>query len=108
MKMNILTMTALCGEFLLLASGLRAADTKPAGTQQTQNVAGLPKEAVAIAPQTYSYTDKDGKKWIFRQTPFGLAKFEDRERADSDRDAEQKRIDQIRAFDDGEFIRFQR
>ncbi|HLJ47768.1 MAG TPA: hypothetical protein VKU01_17250 [Bryobacteraceae bacterium] len=35
----------------------------------------LPEGAKLTAPHTYSYTDAQGKKWIYRQTPFGLSKY---------------------------------
>jgi hypothetical protein len=99
--MKLLAAAALCGGFLMLPGAMPAADKKPAAP-------ALPKEAVAISPGTYTYTDAQGKKWIFRQTPFGLAKFEDRERPATDPESDQKRIAQTKAFDDGEFVRFER
>jgi hypothetical protein len=98
MKTNILTIAALCGGFLMLPGAAPAAD----------KTVTLPKEAVAISPGTYTYTDAQGKKWIFRQTPFGLAKFEDKDRPATDQESEQKRIEQTRAFDDGDSVRFER
>jgi hypothetical protein len=97
MKTKFLMMAALFGGMLLSSSAARAADDKT-----------LPKGAVAIAPGTYTYTDADGKKWIFRQTPFGMAKFEDRDRPATDQEADQKRIAATTAVEDGEFIRFER
>ena len=96
MKM-ILTIAALCGGFLLMPAAGRAADDK-----------ALPKGAVEISKGTYTYTDAQGKKWIFRPTPFGMAKFEDKDRPASDQESEQKRIEQTRAFDDGDSVRFER
>lgn len=35
----------------------------------------IPKDAVASADgNTYTYTDKQGKKWIYAKTPFGIMK----------------------------------
>lgn len=39
---------------------------------------GLPTGAVADGPYTWKYTDAKGGKWIYRQTPFGLVKMEDK------------------------------
>jgi hypothetical protein len=110
MKTNrVLTIAALCGGFLLMPGAMRAGDAKPAAPKNAaQSAPAVPKEAAAIAPGTYSYTDKDGKKWIFRQTPFGVAKFEDKERPASEVEAEQKRIEQTRAYDAGDSVRFER
>jgi hypothetical protein len=109
MNMRILNVAALCGGILLAAGAVSAADSKPAAAAaKTQNAVVLPKEAVAISPGTYTYTDPQGKKWIFRQTPFGMAKFEDIDRPATDAEAQQKQVADMRAVEDGEFIRFER
>jgi glucose/arabinose dehydrogenase len=47
-----------------------AAVKKPAGpVAQTLT---LPADAVQNPDGTYSYTDKEGKKWIYSKTPFGV------------------------------------
>ena len=38
----------------------------------------LPKEAVLVEPNTYTFTDAKGKKWIYRKTPFGLSRAEEK------------------------------
>src|SRR5438128_1018620 len=38
----------------------------------------LPAGAVMVEPGTYTFTDAQGKKWIYRKTPFGLARLEDK------------------------------
>ena len=35
---------------------------------------GIPKDAVKQADDTYTHTDKSGKKWRYRQGPFGVQK----------------------------------
>jgi hypothetical protein len=37
----------------------------------------VPKGAVESEPSTFHYTDAQGKKWIYRPTPFGVARFQD-------------------------------
>jgi len=37
----------------------------------------IPKDATENPDGTYSYTDKDGKKWLFSKTPFGISRTED-------------------------------
>lgn len=54
----------------LLCGAEKKPVAKPAATV-------LPKEAVLVSPYTYKYTDAAGKKWLYRQTPFGLVKMED-------------------------------
>ncbi len=38
----------------------------------------LPAGAVEAGPYAWTYTDAKGGKWIYRQTPFGLVKLEDK------------------------------
>src|SRR5437899_2397586 len=38
----------------------------------------LPAGATMVEPGTYTFTDAQGKKWIYRKTPFGLARLEDK------------------------------
>jgi len=38
----------------------------------------LPAGAVQVDALTYTYTDAKGKKWIYRHTPFGLSRAEDK------------------------------
>lgn len=55
--------------------------TQPAPARRApaspQSVSGLPKEAKEVEPYLWSYTDSAGKKWLYRQTPFGYARWED-------------------------------
>src|ERR1700722_19873836 len=66
----------------LTAAGL--AEDQPAkkeeSAKKTAVVTGLtlPAGAKKVEPGTYTYTDAQGKKWIYRQTPFGLSKAEDK------------------------------
>jgi hypothetical protein len=38
----------------------------------------IPPDAVEIGPQVYRHKDTDGKSWIYRKTPFGISKYEER------------------------------
>lgn len=48
-----------------------ADDAKPAKPAPPQALT-IPKDAVKNENGTYSYTDKQGKKWLYRDTPFGV------------------------------------
>src|SRR5258708_3701600 len=37
----------------------------------------IPKDAVESEPGTYRYTDAQGKRWVYRKTPFGVARAEE-------------------------------
>lgn len=64
----------------LLAIGcLGAAEKKP--KQQKAAASGpmvIPPDALQTPDGSFSYTDKDGKKWLYRRTPFGVSKVEDK------------------------------
>jgi hypothetical protein len=47
----------------------RTATTAPAAAAPS-----IPKDATKNADGTYSYTDKEGKKWVYVNTPFGVMK----------------------------------
>jgi hypothetical protein len=111
MKMKLATIGAACGCLFLSLGVLSAADKKAeAKPKAPAAAAGLPSGAVQTAAGTYSYTDPEGKKWIYRQTPFGLARIEDHEAASNAAAAEleKKQADQTHAFEDGDSIRFER
>jgi hypothetical protein len=38
----------------------------------------IPAGAVEREPGTFYYTDKQGKKWIYRKTPFGIARYDEK------------------------------
>ena len=67
----------------------------------------IPPSAVKAEDGSYHYTGKDGKKWIYRKTPFGIARIEDKPEAKTaepapDRDAN------VKATESGDVIRFER
>ena len=89
----------------LAASGGPAA--KSTGGARTIEPLAVPKRAVRTAPGTFRYTDARGKKWIYRQTPFGVARFEDKPQSARPA-AALTGYDEVRAFDAGDSVRFTR
>ncbi len=65
----------------------------------------IPKDAVANPDgQSYTWTDKQGKKWVYAKTPFGVMKFpKTDEPADSGVD-----ISSTKTIDKGATVRFER
>jgi hypothetical protein len=49
-----------------------------------QTTAGIPEGSTEVKPGTYRFVDKDKKVWIYRKTPFGLQKSEEKPAADGD------------------------
>ncbi len=88
-----MTKLVLC---LFLGAAVFAAESIPAGAKET-------------APGVYHYTDAQGKKWIYRRTPFGISKGEDRsvdtEKVQAAEDADYKLIT---VTDLGDKIHFER
>jgi hypothetical protein len=66
----------------------------------------IPKDAVANANGTYAYTDKEGKKWIYSKTPFGVWRTQDTGAAPV---ASPESKDQfVKVIDAGETVKFER
>ena len=66
----------------------------------------LPAGATMVEPGTYTFTDAQGKKWIYRKTPFGLARLEDKP-ADTTAAAPSASL-VTTATEDGDTVRFER
>ena len=91
--------------FLLLTVGLAQADGPDVKSSPSQPQAiVIPAGAVAAAPYLYSYIDKDGRKWFYRETPFGVMRYPDEPAAAP----KNPQPDGIRAFEDGDVVRFER
>jgi hypothetical protein len=111
MKTTFLIVLLLGGASLVAAddkSSDKIASPSPAKTQ----VAGIPADAVQIAPYTYRFSDAKGTVWIYRQTPFGVSRREDvpvsPEEAKKNQEARDRLIEATRAVEEGESIHFTR
>jgi hypothetical protein len=107
----------LCGCFSLWLGALSAADKQTAEKQHAPAAAKakaapsapvLPRGAVQTETGTWSYTDPQGKKWTYRQTPFGMARIEEHDTSAAAAELEKKQAAQTRAFEDGDSVRFER
>jgi hypothetical protein len=100
----------------ILSGALAAQDTAktsppPAARQTGKAPAALtiPKDAIETTPGTYRWTDKDGKVWTYRRTPFGVKRWA-AESADTERSAADKAhsVDMpATAVEQGDSIRFE-
>ncbi len=101
---------------LIAASTLAASDKpaqkKPKSAPAKVQAVTIPAGAVETEPYTYRYTDKEGKKWIYRKTPFGISRWEDKpptvEESRKAQDEKSRLIDLTSAVEDGDSIRFER
>jgi hypothetical protein len=80
--------------------------TKPAPSAAPKPIE-IPAGAIETAPATYSYTDTKGKKWIYRKTPFGVARLEDNPAAAQAAPAPQAPV-KVTAEDRGDTVHFER
>lgn len=69
----------------------------------------IPAAAVLGADGDYHYADPQGKKWIYRKTPFGVARIEDGpERAAAQAASASASVVGIKATEEGDKVRFER
>ena len=89
----------------------RSGETKKANRAQAAPPAtAIPAGAVETSPGTWQYTDAQGKAWIYRKTPWGVARAENKPAAPDTAAAKQEEAElkSIRAVDDGDTVRFER
>jgi hypothetical protein len=96
--------------FSVFATLLAAADkpvpkTKPAVKATTVKPLEIPAGAVESEPGGWHYTDAQGKKWVYRKTPFGVARMEDKP---DTRPAPAVKVEDVKATESGEYILFER
>jgi hypothetical protein len=103
-----------------LAAEIMAAD-KPAAKKVKPAPAAAPKQAteitipagaVEVEPYIYRYADPAGKNWIYRKTPFGVVRLEDKpvsaNAAEKLQDDRTRLIESTSAIEEGDAIRFER
>ena len=67
----------------------------------------IPSDAVLGEDGDYHYTDPQGKKWIYRKTPFGVTRLEDSPERAAAKAAAANGAG-IKATEDGDIVRFER
>ena len=63
----------------------------------------IPKDATPLGDGSFRYVDKDGKKWIYRNSPFGVEKAEERP---TDPVTRRVAVDPVKCEDLGDTVRF--
>jgi len=91
----------------------RAAQSKPAPskpatpkTAPAPQAMEIPKDAVEFETGTFRQVDAQGKKWLYRRTPFGVSRWEEGPE-DLGVKAGDEYLD-VKAVEDGDAIRFER
>lgn len=80
------------------------APAPPAKTEPLKP-AQIPAGAVETEPGFFRYIDSAGKKWVYRRTPFGVARWEDKP---DDTPKLTPFEDNTKAFAEGDGVRFER
>jgi hypothetical protein len=68
----------------------------------------IPAAAREIEPGTFLHMDADGKRWMYRRTPFGVSRWEDKQEAGERSAAEKAQLEATSAVEEGDRIRFSR
>jgi len=95
---------------VLAAQTARSNAPRPQPAQSAQSTAlpaGIPAGAVKAA-DGYRYTDADGRQWLYRPTPFGVARVSAAEAASSKAAKSAASDDGLRATDHGDTVSFER
>ena len=66
-----------------VALAAQSQDSRPMQPGKALNSVTIPKDAVANADGTWSWTDKQGKHWTYKNTPFGVSRVASQDAADS-------------------------
>jgi len=107
----------ICMCILSVASGVILAQdpaktSPPTAAKQTKKtlaITAIPKDAVETTPGFYRWTDKDGKVWTYRRTPFGVSRWP-AESVDTDQEALDKQKaagERTTAVEQGDSVRFE-
>jgi len=89
------------GAVLLSAQTRSPASSQPARPGKTLGAA-IPEGATQVQPYIYRYTDTQGKHWMYRQTPFGVTKWEEKDTPKPASDS----LEPIVVTDLGDSVRF--
>ena len=94
--------------FALAGCWIAPAQDKPKNPEPPSKtpapVLTIPADAKQIEPYTYRYTDPQGKTWIYRQTPFGVSRYEEKAQISNDTPAPQAKP--VKVNDKGDSYEF--
>lgn len=105
MLRKMLVVTVMAAAFALAAEKPAKPQSKPqAKAAPAAAAVTVPSDATQVDANTWRYTDKDGKAWLYRRTPFGLIKMEDK----PERAAAPAATDTLKAVEEGDHVNFER
>ena len=110
---RVLALFLLTGAFLAgqEPSRKKTAPAKPASKQKAPAKAmpaaiSIPAGAREVEPGIFLQVDESGKRWLYRKTPFGVARWEDKQ--EQTEQSGKAQLDSATAVEDGDVIRFSR
>ena len=105
-----LVLTLFVALLPLAAADPGSAKKKPAAsTKAVPKEVQIPAEAVETTPGTWTYTDADGKKWLYRKTPFGVARMEEKAaNATLLPSSADRKEPEVKATESGDTVHFER
>ena len=86
---------------LLMAPGMSAEEVKKPATPRP---ASVPREAEDVQTGVWKHKEGGGETWLYRRTPFGVAKYKEEAAVDADDSG----VEGVRAFEEGDSVRFER
>jgi hypothetical protein len=104
---RLITVAALLAAAVCAQATQKKSDgttTTPATTPPPGSVSSVPKDAVKNADGTWSYTDKQGRKWVYVNTPFGIIKSDV---TDAESRPAAPPVANTRVIDKGDTVRFE-
>ena len=104
---KVIAVLILAAAMACAATDAKKSDKKAAPKTQPPPAVTIPKDAVPLPNGTFGYTDKQGKKWIYAKTPFGIMKIANEE-ASPDGVAIGGPAAPPKVIDKGDVVRFER
>lgn len=92
----------------VLAAGAEKEKKDTTSRSRKSQTLTLPSDAKELEPGTWRHTDKEGTVWIYRKTPFGLARYPETKAEADDGKKNQNTSTLIKAYDEGDKVRFER
>jgi hypothetical protein len=104
---RLITVAALFGAAVCAQATQKKSDktaTTSATTPAPKAAPSIPKDAVKNADGNWNYTDKEGRKWVYVNTPFGVMKTDV---TDAENRPEAPLSTATKVIDKGESVRFE-
>lgn len=68
----------MCMAAALVIAQDKKTDSSQRTTKDASALPAIPAGAKEVEPNLFRYTDAQGKTWLYRKTPFGVGKWEDK------------------------------